>query len=301
MVLDKALLRETSADGNATHGSAPEGQTEISPAYASNSPSAVKGAVAGRTCALSAMAALYTWVQHIDGHLLLDQSMRVRWVPLEGTVVIDYQTATNLELVFSPMGVQNSLWGTLLFTATAARKGGMNAGLSNRAIPASWGTPMTRRLLRSNVLQPLSNVVLLESRLSSVDELVRDDERRGQLDQSLAPLRTDEMDIDNLSHRLIRMKNPQSEARSSLMSNSLDVGFLPPPTPDVTDARIQLILKIKAWIMHIRPVAVALCGSHTPLLQAVAKVCCQFGRLKDLSFATSDPRSVADTEVPHRL
>lgn len=256
--------------------------------WGSNSPAVILTAVASRNSALSAISALLTWVEHIEGHLVLDSTVRVRWVPLEGTVSIDLATATTLELIHSPMGSSNSLWGTMLATATAARRGGgfsENGFQGPQHLPASWSTPMTRRLLRSNVLQPLTDTALLESRLTSVEELVRDDERRSELDKALIPLRSDQLDVDALTHRLLTIKKPSvdpsttgtSRTSGSSVAGAASLGvytddYLPPPDPELTDTRIQLILKLKAWLFHRGSVVEALQGVHSPLLSIVSNV-----------------------------
>lgn len=277
-------------------------------------PAVILSAVASHSEALSAMAALMTWMEHIEGHLILEQTLRVRWVPLEGTVWIDYATATSLELVYSPMGEQNSLWGTILATASDARRssavgtrgfsgsggpsgraGGTSVGTQTSTwvgsrVSKSWGTPMTRRLLRNSLLQPLADKSLLESRLTAVEELVRQDERRNELDQALVPLRSEEMDLDALTHRLLTIKKsrqqkheiangyggsrgPHSGSTSaSGAEGSAEDEFLIPPDPDLTDSRIQLILRLKAWLSHLRAVVEALQGVQSPLLVIIAKV-----------------------------
>lgn len=265
-----------------------DNQTEMSDGWGSNSPAVILTAVASRNSALSAIGALLTWIEHIEGHLVLNSTVRVRWVPLEGTVSIDLATATTLELVHSPMGSPNSLWGTLLATATAARRSGGgrgNAFVGPQNVPASWGTPMTRRLLRTNVLQPLTDTALLESRLTSVEELVWDDERRFELDKALIPLRSDQLDVDALTHRLLTIKKPRvapstsgaSRASGSSVTGAASLGvytddYLPPPDPELTDTRIQLILKLKAWLFHLGSVVEALQCVHSPLLCIVSTV-----------------------------
>jgi len=78
-------------------------------------------------------------------------SLRMKYEPSEGSMMIDFSTVRTLELV---QNLQNPKSNDCLF------------GLLNQTL-----TPMGARLLRSNLLQPLTDVETLEKRYDAVDEI----------------------------------------------------------------------------------------------------------------------------------
>lgn len=88
-----------------------------------------------RYYALSAACALFKYVEGKLNTRFAAGSLRIRYVPVEGTMMIDRETALNLELVGNMHSKKSthSLFGTLNHTYTA----------------------MATRLLRVNILSPI--------------------------------------------------------------------------------------------------------------------------------------------------
>jgi hypothetical protein len=83
-------------------------------------------------------------------------SLRIKYQPSEGSMMIDLSTIQSLELI---QNLQNAKSKDCLF-------GLINDGL----------TPMGTRLLRSNILQPSTQADLLKNRYDAVDELATKEE-----------------------------------------------------------------------------------------------------------------------------
>ena len=85
-----------------------------------------------------------------------NHTLRIRYEPSEGSMMIDIRTVQVLELV---QNIEQAKSKFCLF------------GLLNET-----QTPMGSRLLRSNILQPLTDPETLESRYEAVDELFSKEE-----------------------------------------------------------------------------------------------------------------------------
>lgn len=79
------------------------------------------------------------------------QSLRIRFEPSEGSMTIDLSTVVQLELI---QNLQNAKSKDSLF------------GLLNETL-----TPMGSRLLRANILQPLTQEAKLLARYGAVEDL----------------------------------------------------------------------------------------------------------------------------------
>lgn len=73
---------------------------------------------------------------------------------------------------------------------------------------------MGERLLRTNILQPLTDQPTIESRLEAVEECVQSEDRFFALKESLKPLGKDKIDIDKLIASLV--KADQEKAAQSI-------------------------------------------------------------------------------------
>ena len=94
-------------------------------------------------------------IEFIDNHLhqtFAPRSLRIRFEPLNGTVLIDRSTVANLELI---QNLSNSKSKHCLY------------GLLNRT-----RTPMGGRLLKRSILQPSTDGDKLEKRWAAVEELM---------------------------------------------------------------------------------------------------------------------------------
>lgn len=211
-------FRNNSSRGGDTFLSA-EQRTEMDLSFGGNCRAAILTAVSARYYVLSACSALFRYIEAFESRILFSQSIRVRWTALEGTLSIDFETARALEL-----------------TENSGNKKS-NASLFGVLTQEYKCTPMTRRLLRTNLLAPLLNTGILDSRLDSVEELLQDDERRSALDKALKVLKSDELDIDHLAHQMLSQKGTANGEVA--------------PNPSTTDRKISLILKIKAWLVAL--------------------------------------------------
>jgi DNA mismatch repair protein MSH4 len=83
-------------------------------------------------------------------------SLRIKYQPSEGTMMIDLSTIQSLELI---QNLQNAKSKDCLF------------GLLNKTL-----TPMGSRYLRSNLLQPSTDPEILKGRYDAVEELTLKEE-----------------------------------------------------------------------------------------------------------------------------
>ncbi|KAJ7271034.1 muts domain V-domain-containing protein [Mycena rebaudengoi] len=133
-------------------------------------------AVSNKYYALSAVCALFKHAETKLNTRFASASLRIRYVPVEGTMMIDPDTARNLELVgnMSFKKSSHSLFGTVNHTFTA----------------------MASRLLRVNILSPITSQSSIDARLDVVEELVQAEERFTDVRTALKAL--DKMDFDKL-------------------------------------------------------------------------------------------------------
>ncbi|KAJ3129702.1 MutS protein msh4 [Nowakowskiella sp. JEL0407] len=110
-------------------------------------------AVKNKYYCLSALSALLKYVETSLNMLFCNHSLRIRFETDDGIMLIDYVTAKNLELIanLNDSKSNHSLYGIINHTQTA----------------------MGSRLLRTNILQPISEANTLEMRLDAVNELTR--------------------------------------------------------------------------------------------------------------------------------
>ncbi|KAI8907003.1 muts-like protein 4, isoform CRA_a [Powellomyces hirtus] len=116
----------------------------------------VVSAVAEKVYCLAATAALLKYVQSQQNILFANRSVRFKYEVIEGSMMIDPNTARNLELV---VNLNNPKSNHTLF------------GVLNHT-----GTPMGARLLRMNVLQPPCDLPTITTRLSAVQDLTETEE-----------------------------------------------------------------------------------------------------------------------------
>lgn len=105
--------------------------------------------------ALTALAALLSYVSASQGVSFSDCSLHFQWAAAEGTMLIDQVTARSLELVSN---LSTGKGASLLATLDRTR------------------TPMGRRLLRIAILQPCTDEATIKTRLDAVDELLSDEQ-----------------------------------------------------------------------------------------------------------------------------
>lgn len=110
-------------------------------------------------------------LKYIDLSLSLTfafHSLRIKYQPSEGSMMIDLSTIQSLELI---QNLQNSRSKECLF------------GLMNETL-----TPMGSRLLRSSILQPSTQAEVLTQRYDAVEEISNREDMFFQIRQGLSPL-----------------------------------------------------------------------------------------------------------------
>ncbi|KAI9697615.1 MAG: MutS protein msh4 [Candelina mexicana] len=112
---------------------------------------ALKVAVGGNYFATCCIAATLKYIEFALSITFSFHSLRIKYEPSEGSMFIDLSTINSLELI---QNLQDAKSRDCLF------------GLLNQTL-----TPMGSRLLRSNILQPLTEVKTLESRFDALEEL----------------------------------------------------------------------------------------------------------------------------------
>ncbi|KAJ7353331.1 muts domain V-domain-containing protein [Mycena albidolilacea] len=186
-------------------------------------------AVANKYYALSAVCALFKHAETKLNTRFASGSLRIRYVPVEGTMMIDPDTARNLELVgnMSFKKSTHSLFGTLNHTYTA----------------------MAARLLRVNILSPITAQNTIDARLDVVEELVQSEERFTDVRAGLKPL--NKMDFDKLIACLA-----SSETK-------------PSSTAKPAAARVSQMLDLRNIVRNLPALQKALEGSQSQLLKII--------------------------------
>ncbi|KAG1809868.1 muts domain V-domain-containing protein [Suillus plorans] len=125
---------------------------------------------------LSAACALFKFVETRLNTRFSACSLRIRYIPVEGTMMIDPETVRNLELINNQTRKKSthSLFGVLNHTCTA----------------------MATRLLRANILAPLTAQSALDARLDAVEELIHSEDKFTEIKDALKVL--NKMDFDKL-------------------------------------------------------------------------------------------------------
>ncbi|KAJ7813094.1 muts domain V-domain-containing protein [Mycena olivaceomarginata] len=186
-------------------------------------------AVANKYYALSAVCALFKHAETKLNTRFASGSLRIRYVPVEGTMMIDPDTARNLELVgnMSFKKSTHSLFGTLNHTYTA----------------------MAARLLRVNILSPITAQNTIDARLDVVEELVQSEERFTDVRAGLKSL--NKMDFDKLIACLA-----SSETK-------------PSSTAKPAAARVSQMLDLRNVVRNLPALQKALEGSQSQLLKII--------------------------------
>lgn len=157
------------------------------------------------------------------------RSLRIKYEPSEGSMMADLSTVRSLELV---QNLTNPKSKDCLF------------GLLNETL-----TPMGGRLLRSNILQPLTNEETLGTRYDALEELSTKEEMFHAVRQALKPF----LDVDRMLTKLI------------LISTQ--------PSLTDTEQSVNNVIMLKQFVTLIRPVFEALTGARSMMLQEIRNLC----------------------------
>ncbi|PNS17676.1 MutS 4 [Sphaceloma murrayae] len=169
-------------------------------------------------------------VKHIEVGMNLivpHSTMRIRYESSEGSMMIDTATIRSLELI---QNLHNPKSRECLF------------GLLNRT-----ATPMGSRLLRSNVLQPLTNSEELKVRFDALDELSTKEDMFFATQAALKG----QLDADKILTNLIITPKEQ--------------------TLQTTEQAVNNILALKQFVSSVAPLHEALAGCHKGILPDIKK------------------------------
>ncbi|MCJ1395492.1 MutS protein msh4 [Xylographa bjoerkii] len=199
---------------------------------------AIKVAIGGNFFATCCFAAC---LKYIDLSLSISfpfHSMRIKYEPSEGSMMVDFSTIQSLELI---QNLQNSKSRDCLF------------GLLNHTL-----TPMGSRVLRSNLLQPSTEVRVLQKRYDAVGELADKEEiffaiRQGLFTIINLPTLKSFLDVDRVL---------------------TDVIIIPTrPTIQHLEQSINNVILLKQSIKSIPPVFEGLDGVASELLLQIRGLC----------------------------
>ncbi|KIY64938.1 hypothetical protein CYLTODRAFT_438032 [Cylindrobasidium torrendii FP15055 ss-10] len=185
--------------------------------------------VAPKYYALSAASALLKYAESKLNTRFAAASLLIRYIPIDGTMMIDPETVRNLELVGNMASKKSahSLFGTMNQTFTT----------------------MASRLLRSNLLSPITGQSSIEARLDVVDEFIKHEDLFTEVKGALKPM--NKMDFDKLIVSLV-----SSETR-------------PTTTAQGASARVSQMLSLRNIVKCIPQLRDALASSQSQLLRIV--------------------------------
>ncbi|EME80300.1 uncharacterized protein MYCFIDRAFT_189891 [Pseudocercospora fijiensis CIRAD86] len=190
----------------------------------------IKTAVEGNYYSVCCFAAALKYAEIAMMKTFHFHALRIKYEPSEGSMMIDLSTIRALELV---QNLQNPKSKDCLF------------GLLNETL-----TPMGVRLLRSNVLQPVTNQDTLNKRYDAVEELSTKEDMFFNVRSALKPF----LDIDKILTQLILVPaNP---------AHGLN-----------TEQSINNVIMLKHFVTLIRPVFESLTGSRSEMLQEIQRLC----------------------------
>ncbi|KAK9478827.1 muts domain V-domain-containing protein [Lipomyces japonicus] len=184
---------------------------------------------AAKFYAVSSMAAALKYVETQLNVTYAPYSLRVRYEANEGSMIIDYSTIRNLELL------QN------IANAKSAQ--------SLLGILNNTNTPMGLRLLKSNILQPLTTRPTIEDRLTAVEELTQNEDLFFSSQNSLKQFQ----DLDRLLTSLI-----------AIPTN---------PTMKKSEQRTNDIIMLKQAIVCMSGTAASLESARSELLAEIRELC----------------------------
>ncbi|GAC97371.1 DNA mismatch repair protein [Pseudozyma hubeiensis SY62] len=193
---------------------------------------AILVAVADKFYLLSALAGLIEFYMETFNRVFTPKTLRIRYIFPEGkvlvlsraffaptwppthidtasnladTILINSNTAHDLELVRNLIDSKSkdSLYGEFSIRNCTDRSGTDSApacrrtGLLNHCV-----SPMGQRLLRTNILQPLTDIDAILVRQEAVAECIHSEERFHAISESFKPIKVGSIDLDKLIHTL---------------------------------------------------------------------------------------------------
>ncbi|KAF2280678.1 uncharacterized protein EI97DRAFT_367992 [Westerdykella ornata] len=190
---------------------------------------AIKVSVSGNYYAVCCIAAVIKYIELGLGKTFPYHSLRMKYEPSEGSMMIDVSTIHSLELV---QNLQDPKSRDCLF------------GLLNETL-----TPMGSRLLRSNVVQPLTDPDTLNGRYDALEELTTKEEVFFATRAALKNF----IDADRILTALIVIPTK--------------------PTIHTTEQSINQVIMLKHFVNSVSPVYEALTGARSDMLSNIRELC----------------------------
>ncbi|ORY84089.1 muts domain V-domain-containing protein, partial [Leucosporidium creatinivorum] len=197
--------------------------------------------------ALAAASALFKYLETSYSLIFPPRSLRIEYAPLDGTCMIDTETVKNLEVVanlLNPKSKQSLL------------------GLMNKCY-----TPMATRLLRTNLLSPLTEVTTIDTRLDAVEELITSEERLTSIRKALEPLKS--LDADKLIGQLI---TPLSTTKLSTSLNTSSSSSSSSDPSKAIEQKISRLLSLRTLLLSLPALRSALHHPDSSFLQVISKM-----------------------------
>ncbi|MCJ1356506.1 MAG: MutS protein msh4 [Icmadophila ericetorum] len=190
---------------------------------------AIKISIGGNFYATCCLAATLKYIELTLSLSFPFHSMRIKYEPSEGSMMIDFSTIHSLELV---QNLQSLKSRDCLF------------GLLNQTL-----TPMGSRLLRSNILQPLTEADIISKRYDALAELATKEEIFFATRQALKSF----FDVDRTLTKIIIIPSEPSIQHSEQSINN--------------------VILLKQYIKAIPSVFEALLGAQSELLTSIRQLC----------------------------
>ncbi|KAI0016423.1 DNA mismatch repair protein-like protein muts [Xylariomycetidae sp. FL0641] len=191
---------------------------------------AIKVALEGNFYATCSFAAAIKYIELSCHVSFVSHSLRIKYQPSEDTMMIDISTIHSLELI---QNLQNAKSKDCLF------------GLLNETC-----TPMGSRMLRSNILQPSTQVDnTLLPRYNALNELTMKEDMFHEIRKALRGF----LDVEKLLTKLVIVPNQASIY--------------------VSEQAINHVLSIKAFVIAVPPLHEALGAARSDLLARIRNIC----------------------------
>ncbi|KAF2206079.1 hypothetical protein GQ43DRAFT_406197 [Delitschia confertaspora ATCC 74209] len=190
---------------------------------------AINISVSGNYFAVCCMAAVVKYIELGLSITFPFHSLRVKYEPSEGSMMIDVSTVRSLELI---QNLQNAKSRDCLF------------GLLNETL-----TLMGSRLLRSNILQPLTDPETLSTRFDALEELTTKEDMFFATRAALKNF----LDVDRVLTSLIKIPTK--------------------PTIQTTEQSINHVIMLKQFVNCVNPIYEALTGARSSMLINIRELC----------------------------
>ncbi|OJD32702.1 dna mismatch repair protein msh4 [Diplodia corticola] len=190
---------------------------------------AIKLSLDGNYFCVCCFAAVMKYVELGHGVTFPPHSLKIKYEPSEGSMIIDVPTIRALELI---QNLENPKSRHCLF------------GLLNETL-----TPMGARLLRSNILQPLTTEETLINRYDALEEMSSKEDLFFAVRQALKGF----LDVDKILSALILLPTK--------------------PSVQTMEQAINHVIMLKQFVVSIRPIYKALTGTRSAILCEIQAFC----------------------------